>query len=463
MPECGNCGKWFCKPYLLKRHLGKKFPCNIKGEKSEKSEKSEKKLYSCKECSKNYSKKMYLDNHFEKFHQPAILKIKMQSELDSAKLVLSDLLKTITDITMQSDLDSSKFSYNKNTVNKNTVNTDTKIDIKTDVKKAIEKDIKNKMQSELDSAKLKFVEIEKIINDSTGKCITCLVSGKVSEATHGKLFEEKTHCKEHCFEDEFYNNKPKCDSCPANAMYGNKLLDKIPRRCEEHIIENDMDLVSRECISCNKFTFIPSKEIKCQVCKDWSPDKNKNKKLKLKELKVKECLLEVSKLLSIPEPIYNKAIIDGCSQKRPDFFYNDFNNVFSLIVEVDEFQHSKYTCSVQGELIRMINLYEQDYSGGQLIFIRFNPDEYYSNNNLIKDNYQERETILKNVIMNLHKSNEIKDYQIGIIYLYYDNFESVKIEPLRHHIEDGNLIIHHKHPLIEDNYFKLPFNVSSKI
>ena len=38
-----------------------------------------------------------------------------------------------------------------------------------------------------------------------------------------------------------------------------------------------------------------------------------------------------------------------------------------------------------------------------------------------------------------------------MIYLYYDNFEDVKIEPLNYHIENGKILIKHKHPLSDQS------------
>ena len=57
---------------------------------------------------------------------------------------------------------------------------------------------------------------------------------------------------------------------------------------------------------------------------------------------------------------------------------------------------------------------------------------------------------LEDKILNINsiKKNEIKN-KIGIIYLYYDNFNTnkIKTEPLDYEYEDGNIIINHKHPL----------------
>ena len=118
--------------------------------------------------------------------------------------------------------------------------------------------------------------------------------------------------------------------------------------------------------------------------------------------------------------------------------------MFSLIVEVDEHQHSKYSCGIQGEMQRMITLYEEDSGGFPLLFTRFNPDSYYYNNKAIKT-YRDREEKLIEVIKGL-KNRKTVDFNIGVIYLFYDGFDTVETIPLTYETEDGVLKISHKHP-----------------
>jgi len=39
------------------------------------------------------------------------------------------------------------------------------------------------------------------------------------------------------------------------------------------------------------------------------------------------------------------------------------------------------------------------------------------------------------------------DCYIGVIYLFYDEFEEVKIEPVKYEIKKGTIIVEHRHPL----------------
>jgi hypothetical protein len=273
-------------------------------------------------------------------------------------------------------------------------------------------------------------------------CIICKENGIFKRTSFGKLFEKKIHCIVHKKNNEYKNNNPKCLKCKNKPFYGDEKLDEIPQRCEEHKLETDIDIISRKCILCGDEYFIPSSFDKCKSCLGWLQKKKNNRGVKEKKIEI--LLKSLSNTLG--EPTCDKKVENGCSNKRPDFYYKDFNDCFSLIVEVDENQHSKYTCGIQAEMTRLINIYENDNGGFPLIIIRFNPDKYYYENKVITT-YDGREKVLQNVILGLKNKNEIKN-KIGIIYLYYDNFNTLQIatEPLNYEYANGNIIINHKHP-----------------
>ena len=66
--------------------------------------------------------------------------------------------------------------------------------------------------------------------------------------------------------------------------------------------------------------------------------------------------------------IYDKTISGGCSNKRPDFLFDKLTH--SVIVEIDEEQHTSYSC----ENKRTMSLFE-DLGSRPLVMIRFNPDK----------------------------------------------------------------------------------------
>jgi hypothetical protein len=142
---------------------------------------------------------------------------------------------------------------------------------------------------------------------------------------------------------------------------------------------------------------------------------------------------------------HDVTVRGGCSKKRPDFFFKDFSEIFHLIVEVDEFQHSKYSCSYEGEMKRLINIYEQDSGGFPLVVVRYNPDSYYKNNNVMITDLSYREKVLVDTINGL-KNRKVVDKRIYVIYLFYDNFDNVELRPFEYKTENGKLIIDHKHP-----------------
>ena len=278
-------------------------------------------------------------------------------------------------------------------------------------------------------------------------CIVCKENGNFKRASFGKLFEKKLHCKVHAMPNEYSKNNPKCEKCFEQPLYGDEKLSLIPERCETHKKSTDIDLVSRECEGCHDTYFIPSTQTKCKGCLGIDLRKKSNRGVK--EGKVADCLMQLSKIMGEPAPIRDKRILHGCSAKRPDFYYPEFSDHFSLIVEVDEGQHSSKTCGIQGEIIRMINLFEeQEFTGFPLIFIRFNPDPYYYNNKEVKA-YRGREDKLQQVVKGLKNRTEMDCY-IGVIYLFYDEFEKVKIEPLKYEMKKRQLFVEHHHPLDQE-------------
>lgn len=67
--------------------------------------------------------------------------------------------------------------------------------------------------------------------------------------------------------------------------------------------------------------------------------------------------------------VSDRAVEGGCSKRRPDVLA-DFGD-FVLIIEVDEFQHTDYSC----ENKRMMEI-SRDLHHRPVVLIRFNPDAY---------------------------------------------------------------------------------------
>jgi len=73
--------------------------------------------------------------------------------------------------------------------------------------------------------------------------------------------------------------------------------------------------------------------------------------------------------------ISDRRVIDGCSRRRPDLLLDLGYQV--IIIEVDENQHMEYDCSCENK--RLMEL-SKDVGYRNIIFIRFNPDDYKDNN-----------------------------------------------------------------------------------
>ena len=100
------------------------------------------------------------------------------------------------------------------------------------------------------------------------------------------------------------------------------------------------------------------------------PDKPNARNYKTKERAVVDYVLQ-----QFPSDQYSwiadKRVYDGCSRRRPDLFLDMGYQV--LMVEIDENQHQDYDCSCENK--RLMEL-SRDIGHRPLVFLRFNPDEY---------------------------------------------------------------------------------------
>ena len=76
--------------------------------------------------------------------------------------------------------------------------------------------------------------------------------------------------------------------------------------------------------------------------------------------------------------IADRKVQDGCSRRRPDLLLDMGSHI--IIVEVDEHRHTHYDCSCEHK--RLMEL-SQDLQHRPIVFIRFNPDEYTNQDNVV--------------------------------------------------------------------------------
>jgi hypothetical protein len=99
------------------------------------------------------------------------------------------------------------------------------------------------------------------------------------------------------------------------------------------------------------------------------PDKEVSRNYKTKERAVEEY---VRAAFPDHDIIADRRVEGGCSGRRPDIFLDLGDQV--VIVETDENQHESYDCSCENKRLMQIWL---DVGSRPIVFIRFNPDEYY--------------------------------------------------------------------------------------
>ena len=183
-----------------------------------------------------------------------------------------------------------------------------------------------------------------------------------------------------------------------------------PLYCSTHKKDEMMNVISKKCLECNKipvFNFEGQKkplycsthkkdgmiDVKHETCKTYLcstrvnnekyngyclfcymnlfPDKPVSRNYKTKEYSVVDFIKNRFPNFTW---IADKIINGGCSKKRPDLLLDLGYQV--IIIEIDENQHINYDCTCENKRIMQLS---QDLDHRPIIFIRFNPDEYFLN------------------------------------------------------------------------------------
>jgi hypothetical protein len=220
-------------------------------------------------------------------------------------------------------------------------------------------------------------------------------------ANYGFLFEQKIHCVSHKSVNEFLHNNPKCEECDEMPCYTDQ-KNNYPLRCEEHKLNDDVNIIEQKCKMCNLEFFLDDKQL-CNSCSGYV-----NKIHHTKENRIRDVLTAHNFVF-----IHDKIIKDSCILNRPDFVINKGSLI--IVIEVDENQHGSYACEC--EQARMINIF-QSFVGVKTVFIRYNPDQYKDYNGKLQKSLAGREKRLIDVInkLALHEPEDI----LSVIYLYYD-------------------------------------------
>jgi hypothetical protein len=145
--------------------------------------------------------------------------------------------------------------------------------------------------------------------------------------------------------------------------------------CNKYLIVNNSNLKYKKCksewcVSCIN----PRYDGYCAYCySNLFPNNGKTTAYKTKE---REVVNYVKEKLSYYDWICDKRVMNGCSKRRPDMLLDLGFQV--MVIEIDENQHIDYDCTCENK--RLMEL-SQDVGHRPIIFIRFNPDKYYNENN----------------------------------------------------------------------------------
>ena len=152
----------------------------------------------------------------------------------------------------------------------------------------------------------------------------------------------------------------KCDECKELALYG----EETRRRCEDHRLETDFNLVERPCTQCNLTSVLNHRDI-CSYCEPSLYLKyTKRKEKVIKDLLVVNDLVPTSQ----DQVAFDTTL---CGRERPDFLFDMGTHV--VILEVDEGQHKDRQCTC--EQARMVNV-TQGLGGLHVRWLRYNPDAF---------------------------------------------------------------------------------------
>lgn len=244
----------------------------------------------------------------------------------------------------------------------------------------------------------------------------------------------RKYCKKHALEG-MINTTASCHvpGCRTTASYN------FPQRrgvmyCRLHATDGMTNVTKVRCKSPLCGTQVSNRRYEgmCLRCFMYTyPDRPVSKRYKTKEC----CVVEFVQR-SFPELtwIHDRVVAGGESKRRPDLYVDLSDRV--VVVEVDENMHREYECSCENKRLMEISL---DVNHRPLVFVRFNPDQYYTRDGtsvpscwgtdkngmpVIKrckrDEWNERLNVLVETLRYWTNPEHVTDRTIQIVHLYYD-------------------------------------------
>lgn len=208
----------------------------------------------------------------------------------------------------------------------------------------------------------------------------------------------RLYCKLHAKKDmvDISHKMCKYASCEIRPHFN------LPREtellfCKLHKTNDMIDVYHKRCILCNDIRISnPIYKNHCLRCFMYTfPDVEICRNYKLKENYVTDFIKEKFSKINF---IFDKAIVGGCSRRRPDIFLDLFTH--TIVVENDENQHDIHERICENK--RSMQLFI-DLGSRPIVFIRFNPDGYILDNKKICSSFVPNKT---NGILRIRNKNE---------------------------------------------------------
>ena len=249
---------------------------------------------------------------------------------------------------------------------------------------------------------------------------TCVEPNCPTRPYYGLPGNQAIYCVKHKTSGCMSYPKKICESekCKEIALYNNNA--KIPKRCELHKQDDDINLVERTCGNCELPEILNADNL-CTYC-----DPKKFLGFRLGKQREVKAYLEVN---NVKIDSYDRAIFQtDCNLKtRPDFTFDCHTH--NIVLEVDENAHGNNNelC----ECTRMVNIAQAFMC--PTIFIRYNPDHYYVNGKKMDPIKNVRLKLLLEWLrhlMALNHADLVKYGYCSMIQLYYNEFKPSCIEPV---------------------------------
>ena len=190
----------------------------------------------------------------------------------------------------------------------------------------------------------------------------CTAPGCVTQPSYGHPGYQPTLCAQHKLNvSGVIRNPSKRCHCREPATHG----IREPQRCEQHQIEDDLNLVERACIACGLSFRLDPVSMRCEYCDPKTAHTARLAKQREVGQYLRHHVPHWTSCDTVPPDL--KACKD---RERPDFLWD--RDAWCVVLEVDENQHDDRPelC----ECTRMVNV-SQDL-GRVTMWVRYNPDKY---------------------------------------------------------------------------------------